>query len=388
MVSVIGVAVGTMALVVVISVFNGFDEFITAAYNTFDPDLKVKPTEGKVFVTKGNDRFEKVQGLEYVAVFSEVLEENALIRYDDKQYIGRIKGVEENFKQLTGVDSMIVHGEFVLEDEERDWAVIGQGVAYYLSVSLNYMEPLSIFVPKRGSSAMINPQQAFNRNYIFPSGIFGIQQEYDVKYVLVPLHFARDLLDYKDEVTAVELKIEEGYNMETAKKEVKEILGPDFKVLDRNEQHPMLNKVMKSEKLSIFVILTFILIVASFNIIGSLTMLIIDKKDDIVILRSLGANIKVIKRIFFLEGWMISIFGSIIGVITGVLISWMQEKFGIISLNKSGSFLIENYPVHVQGLDVLIIFLTVLAIGFVASYYPVRYITRKYILSDTRESLR
>jgi lipoprotein-releasing system permease protein len=321
--------------------------------------------------------------MESIAVFSEVLEENALVHYDDKQYVGRIKGVEENFKDLSGVDSLIVHGKFALQGEGKDWAVIAQGVAYYLSVSLNFMEPLQIFVPQRGQSAMVNPQQAYNRKYIFPAGIFRIQQEQYIRYVIVPLHFARDLLDYDKEVTAVELKVKDGYDVQSTKKKVKEILGNEFVVKDRNEQHAVLNKVMKSEKLSIFVILTFILIVASFNIIGSLTMLIIDKKNDILILRSLGADIRLIKRIFFLEGWLISIIGSIIGVALGVFISWLQEYFGLIKLGSTGAFMVENYPVSVQGLDVLLIFLTVLAIGFIASYYPVRYITRKFILSDS-----
>jgi lipoprotein-releasing system permease protein len=388
LISVVGVAVGTMALVVVLSVFNGFDELIKSTYSTFDPDLKIQPVKGKVFTAQGNEKFQAIQELESVAVYTEVLEENALVKYDEKQYIGRIKGVEENFSQLTDIDSMVVHGSYALHQEGKDWAVIGQGVAYYLSVSLNFMEPLNIYVPERGQTAMFNPREAFNRKYIFPIGIFSIQQDYDMKYILVPIQFARDLLDYDKEVTGVELKIKDSYDQETVQQEIQSILGPDFEVKNRSEQHAMLNKVMKSEKFSIFLILTFILIVASFNIIGSLTMLIIDKKDDIIILRSLGANIKSIKRIFFLEGWMISIVGSLIGVLIGVFITWLQERFGLISLNSSGSFMIEDYPVHVQGLDVLLVFVTVVAIGFFASYYPVRYITRKFILSESREKLR
>ncbi|MFW6096125.1 MAG: FtsX-like permease family protein [Bacteroidota bacterium] len=386
-ISVIGVAVGTMALVVVLSVFNGFDELIKSTYSTFDPDLKIKPKIGKMFNPGEEEGFEELREMESIAVFTEVLEEDALVRYDEKQYIGRIKGVENNFTDLTEIDKRIVNGEFALHEDGKERAVVGQGVAYYLSVSVNYMEPLNIYVPKRGQSATFNPEQAFNREYIYPSGIFSIQQEYDVEYILVPLEFARDLLDYDQEVTAVELKIKEGYDINKTRNEIREILGDNFEIKNRSEQHAMLNKVMKSEKLSIFVILTFILIVASFNIIGSLTMLIIDKKNDMLIFRSLGANFSTVKRIFFFEGWMISIVGSVIGVIIGVFISWLQETFGLIQLNESGSFMIDHYPVNVHIPDVLLIFFTVLAIGFFASYLPVRYIIRKYIFSNSRETM-
>lgn len=386
-ISVIGVAVGTMALVVVLSVFNGFDELIKSTYSTFDPDLKIEPKIGKMFNPGEEEGFEKLREMESIAVFTEVLEEDALVRYDEKQYIGRIKGVENNFTDLTEIDKRIVNGEFALHEDGKERAVVGQGVAYYLSVSVNYTEPLNIYVPKRGQSGTFNPEQAFNREYIYPTGIFSIQQEYDVEYILVPLEFARDLLDYDQEVTAVELKIKEGYDINKTRNEIREILGDNFEIKNRSEQHAMLNKVMKSEKLSIFVILTFILIVASFNIIGSLTMLIIDKKNDMLIFRSLGANFSTVKRIFFFEGWMISIVGSVIGVIIGVFISWLQETFGLIQLNESGSFMIDHYPVNVHIPDVLLIFLTVLAIGFFASYLPVRYIIRKYIFSNSRETM-
>ncbi|MFO8235747.1 MAG: FtsX-like permease family protein [Bacteroidales bacterium] len=386
-ISVVGVAVGTMALVVVLSVFNGFDELIKSTYSTFDPDLKITPTEGKVFNPHENARFDSLRSLDAIEVFTEVMEEDALIRYDDKQYIGRIKGVEENFAELTKIDSMIVNGHFALHEEGKERAIVGQGVAYFLSVSVSYMEPLNIYVPQRGQSATFNPSKAFNRKYLYPAGIFSIQKEYDVEYVLVPLNFARDLLDYDNEVTAVELKIKEDFKVSDVQLQVKELLGEKFEVKNRSEQHAMLNQVMKSEKLSIYIILTFILIVASFNIIGSLTMLIIDKKNDMLIFRSLGANISSIKKIFFIEGWMISIVGSLIGVIFGFFVSWLQQHFGLIQLNESGSFMIDSYPVSVQFADVLLVFFTVLAIGFFASYYPVRYITRKYIFSNARETL-
>ena len=384
LISVIGVTVGTMALVVVLSVFNGFEDLIKSTYNAFDPDIKITPEKGKTFVVDEDQRFQNVKKLAGVEVFCEVLEENALIRYDDKQYIGRVKGVPDNFAALSGVDSMITNGKFALHGENKEMAVMGRGLAYFLSVSLNLVEPLVIYVPKRGQTAMVNPRSAFNRKYIFPSGIFSTQPEYDKQYVIVPLDFARDLLDYQNEATAVEIKVADGYSMNEVETELEEMLGTDYEVKNRYEQHEVFYKVMQSEKWYIFLILTFILIVASFNVIGSLTMLIIDKKEDIVILRSLGSSLKTIRRIFFLEGWMISLIGALAGTGIGLFICWLQETFGLLRLGQSGSFVVDYYPVDIQMLDVLGVFATVLAIGFIAAYYPVRYITRKYVTTETK----
>jgi lipoprotein-releasing system permease protein len=374
--------VGTMALVVVLSVFNGLEGLIKSRYNAFDPDIKITPATGKTFNPRDDQRFAKIENLDGVAVFSEVLEENALIRYDKKQYIGRIKGVENNFEDLTGVDTMITSGRFVLEEENREFALVGQGLGVFLSISLNFMEPLNIYVPKRGQAAVYNPRQAFNRQYIFPSGFFSTSPEYDQQYVIVPIEFARQLLDYDKQITALEIKVKENRKITEVEEEIEELLGEDFQVKNRHEQHEVFYKVMQSERYAIFLILTFILIVASFNIIGSLTMLIIDKKNDINIFRSLGANLKTIRRIFFIEGWMISIIGALAGVTLGLFICWLQITFGLIRLGTSGSFMVDFYPVDVQWLDVFGVFATVLVIGFFAAWYPVRYITRKYIMSD------
>jgi len=387
LISVVGVAVGTMALVVVLSVFNGFEGLIKSTYNAFDPDIKITPAMGKTFVVSEDDRFRQVEKLAGVEVFSKVLEENALIRYDEKQYIGRIKGVEDNFQQLSGVDTMMTNGRFILKENNREFAVVGRGLAYFLSISLNFMEPLNIYVPERGQTAMYNPSEAFSRKYIFPSGIFSTQPEYDKQYVLVPIDFARDLLDYQEEVTSVEIAVAKAHEVTRVEANIEEILGGDFVVQNRYEQHEVFYKVMQSEKWYIFLILTFILIVASFNIIGSLTMLIIDKKTDILILRSLGASLKTIRKIFFLEGWLISFIGASAGVVVGLFICWLQETYGLIRLGTSGAFMVDFYPVDIQWLDIFGVFLTVLLIGFFAAYYPVRYITRKYIMSDLRENV-
>jgi len=386
-ISVVGVTVGTMALVVVLSVFNGLEGLIKSRYNAFDPDIKITPATGKTFDPREDERFEKIEKLAGVEVFSKVLEENALIRYDKKQYIGRIKGVEDNFEALTGVDTMITGGRFALEEDKRDFAVVGQGLAVFLSISLNFMEPLNIYVPQRGQAATYNPRQAFNRKYIFPSGFFSTSPEYDQQYVIVPIEFARQLLDYQNQITTLEIKVKDNHKITNVEEEIEELLGDDYQVKNRNEQHEVFYKVMQSERYAIFLILTFILIVASFNIIGSLTMLIIDKKSDIMILRSLGANLKTIRKIFFIEGWMISVIGALAGVALGLFICWLQMTFGLIRLGTSGSFMVDFYPVDIQWLDILGVFGTVLVIGFFAAYYPVRYITRRYIMSDLRENI-
>jgi len=377
-ISVIGVAVGTMALIIVLSVFNGFDELIKSLYSTFDPEIKISLAEGKTF-SPATPEFETVKNLIGVQYFSEVLEENVLLKYGDWQYIATLKGVDDKFEYVTGIDTMIVEGVFKLMDKNRPYAVVGQGVAYYLSIGLNFLNPLNIYSIRRTGNISINPEQAINRKFIFPSGIFSIEQEHNVKYVIVPISFARDLLGYGQEVSAIEIKLNPNADHYAAEEEIQSILGDEFRVQNRNEQNELFYRIMKSEKWAIFFILTFILIVASFNIIGSLTMLILDKKEDINTLRSLGASNQLIKKIFLLEGWMISILGAIFGLIIGSLIAWLQAEYGLIKLNSSGSFIIDAYPVVYKFTDVLKIFITVLFIGLLAALYPVRYISRRFL---------
>jgi len=303
-----------------------------------------------------------------------------LLRYADRQYIATLKGVDDKYENVTGIDTMIVEGDFKLMDSNnRPYVVVGQGVAYYLGIGLNFLNPLNIYSIKRKGIVSIYPEQAINRKFIFPSGIFSIEQEHNVKYVIAPISFARELLGYSDEVSAVELKLHPDADHQTVQQEIRSILGDAFRVQNRNEQNELFYRIMRSEKWAIFFILTFILIVASFNIIGSLTMLILDKKEDINTLQSLGASNQLIRKIFLLEGWMISVLGAIIGLIIGSLIAWLQAEYGLIKLNSSGSFIIDAYPVVYKISDVLKIFITVLLIGFLAAWYPVRYISRNFL---------
>ncbi len=369
--------VGTMALVIVLSVFNGFDKVIKSLINSFDPDLKITIVEGKVF---DPETAAKTKILEIPGVYriSEVLEENALLRYDKRQYIATLKGVDDKFIETSGIDSMMVDGDFILEKEGRPYTVIGQGVAYSLRVGLNFINPLIIYVPERvGKINMSNPTAAFRKFAVFPSGVFGIEQEYDAKYIILPIQNAREILDYTNEVSALEIKLNEGADAEDVQASIRQIIPDNFEVKTRYEQNEMFYRIMKSEKWAIFMILTLILLVASFNIIGSLSMLIIDKQDDIVSLRNLGADSATIKKIFLLEGWLISITGSFLGIIAGTGIAWIQEKFEVISLAGSGSFVLDSYPVDIQIFDILLIWLTVILIGFLAALYPVKKLSAK-----------
>ncbi len=377
----VGVAIGTIALIVVLSVFNGFDNLVRSLFNSFDPDLKITSVMGKTFPAN-NKKIQLLEKADGILYLTEVVEENALLRYDERQYIATIKGVGEDFVRMSGIDSMIIDGNFTLVKDGNPYAVMGQGVAVNLAVGLNFISPVIFYVPRNTKLISMNPAKAFNRKYLFPSGIFAIQQDFDSEYVIVPLSFARDLLGYTDEVSAIEIKVDPSYETSMVQENIRELLGPDFSVKNRFEQQELLYKIMKSEKWAIFLILTFILIVASFNVIGSLTMLIIEKKKDIGILRSMGTSLSALRRIFLYEGWMISLLGAFSGLILGTLICWIQQQFGIIRLHGSDSFVIDAYPVSIEIPDLIWIFLTVLLIGYLAAWYPVRYITRRFVLKQ------
>lgn len=383
-VSVTGVAVGTMALIIILSVFNGLEEMVRSIFNTFDPDLKITPAKGKTFIPD-QQMLQLLSNVNGVSCYSLTIEENALLRYDDRQTIATVKGVDDNYAQVTGIDSSMWDGDFILKsDKGRDYAIPGIGIANYLGVGLNFIYPINIYVPRRSASATINPDDAFNRSFIFPSGIFQVEQSYDSKYIYVPVNFARDLFDNRDGVSTIEIKLSPNASEKAVQRDVENIFGNDFVVKNRFEQQEIFYRVMRSERLAIFLILTLIIIIASFNIIGSLTMLIIEKERDIEILKSLGADRDLIRRIFIFEGWMISIIGAFIGLTLGFFVCWLQQTYGLVRLN-SDSLLLNAYPVVMKMKDFIIVPLTVLAIGYWAAWYPVRYLTRKYLDKDEKQ---
>lgn len=373
-----GVAVGTIALVVVLSIFNGFELLFSDLFSAFDPDLQISLKQGKQF-SIDTPEFEAVKKSEGIAVFTEVVEENALLRYKEKQMPVLVKGVSDDFKQMTRIDSIMFDGEFMLYDGAFERSVVGAGIAATLGLSAYAIDPLYIYAPKRTSKInLLRPDQSFNQSGTFISGIFSVQQnEYDNQYVLVSLDLAQALFEYQaNEVSAVELKLLPFADTQKVKNELQKLLGDEFSVKDRYEQQEAYFKIMQVEKWITYLILSFILLIASFNIIGSLSMLIIDKKEDIITLRNLGADQKLIRQIFLLEGWMISAVGAVVGIIIGTILSFLQEKIGFIKLGPG--FIVENYPVVIQFSDILLVFFTVLVMGFFAAWYPVRYIRSDY----------
>ena len=377
-VSVTGVAVGTMALIIILSVFNGLEDMVRSIFNTFDPDLKITAALGKTFIPESS-KLEKLANVNGVACYSLTIEENALLRYDDRQTVATIKGVDDTYVRVTGIDSSMWDGEFILKsDRQRDYAIPGIGIANYLGIGITFITPLNIYVPKLSASSTVDPEDAFNRKIIYPSGIFQVEQSYDSKYVYVPIDFARELIGNGDGVSSIEIKFTDTADEKRVQKEVSDIFGDDFVVQNRFEQQEIFYRVMQSERFAIFLILTLILIIASFNIIGSLTMLIIEKERDIEILKSLGADRDLIRRIFIFEGWMISIIGAVIGLILGFIICWLQQTYGLVRL-QSDSLLLTSYPVSMELKDFIIVPVTVLTIGYWAAWYPVRYLTKKYL---------
>ncbi len=360
-----------MALVIVLSVFNGFNGLVKSMYNTFDADLKITPATGKVFVPN-TPVFDQVRRLPGIASFSEVLEENVLLEYRGYQDLATIKGIDSAFLATTRMPEAIIDGEFAPWHGEMEQAIVGSSVAYKLGIGVRFVDPLFMYVPKReGTISLINPQASLVSRYLYPGGIFTIEQSLD-NHVFVPLRFARELLDYTHEVSAVEIQCDASANTAALQVQIKELLGTGFAVKDRYEQNATLFRMMESEKAVIYAILLFMLIVISCNILGSLAMLILEKKDDVFTLRSLGATERLIGRIFLLEGWLISLVGVVAGVLLGLFVCWLQQTFGLLSM--PGTFTIAAYPVAVRWSDIFIIMAAVIAIGYVVAWLPVRYL--------------
>ena len=380
-ISVAGITVGTIALIIVLSVLNGFSSLINFFFNSFDPDLKISAVEGKMFEPNSND-VEKIKNIPGIIHYAEVIEEVAMLKFGSHQYFATVKGIPPNYREYTRIDSLIVDGEFVLEKNGIDYAVIGQGVAWNLGIRLTSTDPILVVVPRKGRQVSLNPARAINYNSISPSGIFAVLEEVDSKYILVPFDFARNLFESENQVSSIELGLNSNADLKKIQKEVQQVLGDSFHVKTKYQQHDLVNKTLKSEKWMAYLILIFILIIASFNILSSLSMLIIDKKDDVLILKSMGASSQLIRQIFLFEGWLISVIGAFLGAVFGILICWIQIKFEIIALPGGGSFVVSAYPVQIIFTDIIMIIGAVLLIGFFAATYPVKFISNKYLLQE------
>ena len=376
-ISVLVVAVGTMALISIMSVFNGLEDLVGSLYNSFTPELKISPKNGKYINTKDFSKKE-IQEISSVIYYSEVLEDMALLKYDAypkgsaaRQFVAHIKGVSPDYAKMTGVDSMMLDGVFVLKDRMANYAVLGSGVAGRLQVRLNdYESFISVYFPNAESDALLNPMNSFNIEHIMPIGVFSVQQEIDEKVVLVPIDFARKLMRKDNTATSIELGLTPNADLKSVQSQLQKLLGSDFIIKNRMQQNEVLYKIMQSEKWSSFLILGFILLIAIFNVVGSTTVLIIEKRKDIQSLSHLGAEEGLIKRIFLFEGMLISLFGVIAGLLLGLVLILLQKYFGLIPM--SGGFAVDAFPVAMKLSDFLAIFALVVFIGFGASIYPVR----------------
>ena len=384
-VSVCGVALATLALVCTLSVFNGFQDLVATMFTAFDPELKITAVSGKVFDGQ-DERIQSLRQLPEIEVFSESLEDNAMVQYKGRQAMVVVKGVEDNFDRLTPIDSILYgRGELVLHDEVVDYAIPGIELVSVLGTGIRFLDPLEVFAPKRGSRINVaSPASSFNSDYLHSSGlVFAVnQQKYDASYILTSLAFARNLFQYDTEVSSVDLKLKEGSNIYKVQENISQLLGEDFRVQNRYEQQADTFRIMEVEKLISYLFLSFILLIACFNVIGSLSMLIIDKRADVVTLRNLGANDETIKRIFLFEGCLISFMGALVGVVLGVALCLVQQEFGLISLgsgDSAGAFVIDAYPVSVHIGDVVLVLCTVLLVGYLSVLYPVRYLSRKLL---------
>lgn len=381
-VSVCGVAIASAALIVILSVFNGFQDMVSDLFTAFDPQLKITPATGKYMVADAEE-LEKVRAYKDIAVYTETVEDQALLMLNNRQVMATVKGVDDNFEELTHIDDILVgDGEFETSVDIIDYAVPGYMLLQQLGVTENFATPITVYAPTEGEEIdMTDPSESFNQEELFSSGVaFRVNQaKYDNNYVITNIAFARRLFERQGYVSAVELRLKGGTDIGSAKSAIKKILGEEYVVRDRYEQQEDTFKIMNIEKFISYIFLTFILMIACFNIIGSLSMLIIDKKDDAVTLRNLGATDKQIANIFLYEGRMISIVGAVIGLVLGIALCFVQQKYGLVKFGKdTTSYIINAYPVSVHFLDVLLVLGTVIVVGFASVWYPVKSLTKKF----------
>lgn len=382
-ISVVGVIIATMALVVVLSVFNGFHDMVAGFFTQFDPQIEVVPAKGK-YAPADDPALAEMRSLPEVKVATESVEDQALAIYGDQQAMVMIKGVEDNFSELTHINDILYgDGSFSLHAAGLEYGIMGIRLTQVLGVSARWDDYLHIFAPRReGQLDLSNPMDGFVVDSLMSPGVvFCVNQsKYDKNYILTSIIFARNLFGCDGELTSIEFRLKPGSDLFAVKKRMQEIAGDKFKVLDRYEQQHDTFSIMEIEKIMAYFFLTFILAVACFNIISSLSMLIIDKSNDVETLRCLGATEKQISRIFLFEGRMITLIGAVVGILLGLLLCWLQQEYGFVRLgSSSGNFVVDAYPVSVHYDDILFIFITVIIVGWLAVWYPVRYMSKRFL---------
>ncbi len=372
-ISMVAIAVGSAAMIVVLSVFNGFEQLGFSFMGTFDPPVRIEAKEGKMFDMK-NFPIDKIKSIKNVAGYVEAIEENALLKYQANQQIVTLKGVSDSFLTLSRLDTAIIKGHFRLTAGSSNFAIMGGGIYYALGVNPNdYTQDLTVYAPKRQMS-IENPEESFAQENIMPAGAFQVMPAIDQKYVIVPLRFLRSFFNYTSEVSSIDVYTTSGADINSIQKQIKSIAGDNFSVKNRFEQQELFYKTVKSEKLAIYIILSFILLIACFNATGSLSMLIMEKKHDMQILNSMGISYHRIRRIFFTEGMLISIIGGGAGLLIGLAICWVQQTFGLVKLsnNAESNFIITSFPVYLKIMDFLIVGAIVLCIGCLSAIVPCR----------------
>ena len=382
-ISAVGVAVASMAMVVTLSVFNGFSDLVASLFTNFDPQLEITPVEGKT-APADDPVLQQVKALPQVEVATECVEDQAMAVYRDRQVMVTVKGVDDNFDRLTHIREILQgEGRFELHAASMHYGIPGIRLAEELGLGYRYEKPLHIYAPRREGQLDLNaPEEGFVVDSLYSPGvIFSVMQgKYDKGYILTSIGFARRIFDQQGMLSSLELRLKAGSDFEAVKKSIKQLCGDGYHVRDRYEQQDDTFRIMKIEKLIAYIFLVFILIVASFNIIGSLSMLIIDKRADVATLRALGASDRQVSSIFLLEGWLISVLGAVAGILLGLFLCWLQQTFGIIALgNSEGTFIINAYPVSVHPWDVVIVFLTVMAVSFLSAWYPVHHFSRRLL---------
>ena len=382
-ISAVGVAVATMALIVTLSVFNGFHDLVATFFTSFDPQIEVVPAQGKT-APADDPVLQKIRQMPQVEVATECLKDQALAIYRGKQTMVTLMGVDNSFEQMSRIDEILYgEGAFILHAANLNFGIVGARLAETLGMNANWDGSLLIYAPRKtGQLDMANPSDGFVvDSLISPGSVFMVKQgKYDRNHVLAPISFARSLFEQQGMLSSLQIRLKNGSDLDEVKNEMKTIAGDKYRVLDRYEQQEDTFRIMKVEKFIAYIFLTFILIVASFNIIGSISMLIIDKKNDVVTLRNLGATDKQIKRIFLFEGRLISFLGAMAGLLLGLLLCWLQQQFGLVALGQSsGTFVVDAYPVSVHPEDIVAVFVTVVVVGFLAVWYPVRYFSRRLI---------
>ncbi len=382
-ISAVGVSVATMALVVTLSVFNGFHDLVASLFTNIDPQIKVTPVKGKG-APADDPILTKIRQLPQVEVATETVQDIALATYNGRQAMVVVKGVQDNFDSLTHIkDILMGNGTYELHAADLNYGILGIRLAETLQTGYSYKNPLKLYAPKReGQLNMANPEDGFVEDELYSPGVLFMvkQAKYDKNHIITSIAFARNLFGQQGMISSLEMRLKPGSDFDAVKSKMQKIAGDKYHVCDRFEQQEDTFKIMKIEKLMAYIFLTFILMVACFNIIGSISMLIIDKKNDVVTLRNLGASDKQIVRVFLFEGRMISSIGAVVGILIGLLLCWLQQEYGLVGLGRSsGSFVVDSYPVSVHPEDIVLVFITVIAVGWIAVWYPVRYFAKRLL---------